>query len=218
MYKKYIKRSLDIVTAIIALIILSLPLLVVMIIIKLDSKGPVFFKHKRYGEDKKIFTIYKFRTMYTDAPKDCATNDLEDAHKHITRFGKFLRLSSIDELPQLINIVKGDMSLVGPRPVIVSEIDLINEREKYGANSCKPGITGWAQVNGRDELRIKEKARMDGEYIKNLSFLMDLECFLMTFKVILLAKGHKEATEILLPENIPQQILNERCGNIEIAK
>lgn len=189
-----------------------------MIIIKSDSKGPVFFKHKRYGKDKKVFTIYKFRSMYIDAPKDCATNDLENAHRYITRFGKFLRLSSIDELPQLINILKGDMSLVGPRPVIVSETDLINEREKYGANSCKPGITGWAQVNGRDELRIKEKARMDGEYVKNLSFLMDLECFLMTFKVILLAKGHKEATELLLPESIPQQILNERCGNIEIAK
>lgn len=139
--------------------------------------------------------------MYVGAPKDCPTNELKDPQKFITKIGRFLRLYSIDELPQIMNVLKGEMSIVGPRPVILSEKKLINERAKYNANSCKPGITGWAQVNGRDELCIVEKARMDGEYAENLGFLIDLKCVIMTFKVILLARGYKEAGETLLPRD-----------------
>ena len=213
MYKTFIKRIMDIFIAIAGIVVLFIPAIVIALLIKLDSEGPIFFKHNRYGKDKKIFTIYKFRSMHIDAPKYCATNDLKNYKHHITKLGKFLRLSSIDELPQLINVLKGEMSIVGPRPVITNETELISEREKYGANSCKPGITGWAQVNGRDELRIKEKAKMDGEYAKKLSFITDLKCVILTFKVILLAKGHKEASSVLLlPDEIPQQIINEICG------
>lgn len=215
MYKKYIKRILDIAVSVPAIIILAIPAIIIMTFIKLDSKGPIFFRHKRFGQNKKVFTIYKFRSMSVDAPVNCPTNDLIDYQKYITKFGKFLRLSSIDELPQLINIIKGEMSLVGPRPVILNETELIAEREKYDVNSFKPGITGWAQVNGRDELLIKEKARMDGEYARGFGVLMDLKCLMMTFKVIASARGHKEANEILLPKDIPQQIINELCNRAE---
>lgn len=217
MYKAFLKRFFDLLVASASLLLLTPIAILVVIIIKIDSKGPAFFTQKRYGKNRKVFTIYKFRTMYTIAPRECATNDLVDARKLITPFGKLLRLSSIDELPQLVNIIKGDMSLIGPRPVILSEIDLINEREKYGANSCRPGITGWAQVNGRDELRIKEKAKMDGKYVKNLGPKIDMKCLIKTISVIVFAHGHKDITETLMPENIPQQILSEFCGNIETA-
>lgn len=217
MYRKYIKRTLDIIIAITALIILSLPLLFIGIVIRLDSTGPAIFKQKRYGKDKKIFTIYKFRTMLTVAPKNCPTNDLGDARRFITKLGAFLRLSSIDELPQLVNVLKGEMSIVGPRPVLLKESDLIKERDLYGANKCKPGITGWAQVNGRDELLVREKARMDGEYVKNFGFKTDLKCVLLTAKVILSSKGYKEGGDIIMPNSIPKSIINERCGNIETA-
>ncbi|MGD8374138.1 MAG: sugar transferase [Candidatus Woesebacteria bacterium] len=192
MYKKYIKRLLDIAIASIALI-LALPIaLLIALVIKLDDRGPVFFKHKRYGQNKNPFTIYKFRTMKTTAPKSCPTNDLTNHEQHIMRSGKILRKLSLDELPQLINVLQGKMSLVGPRPVILEETDLIAERDKYGANECKPGITGWAQVSGRDELRMKIKARMDGEYAKSLGFWMDLKCILLTFWAVVSVKGHRE--------------------------
>lgn len=195
MYQNYIKRLLDVTFASI-IFILALPIAVIVVIaIKLDDNGPIIFKHKRFGQHKKPFTIYKFRTMSVTAPPNSPTNSLLNAESHITSPGKFIRKLSLDELPQLVNVIKGDMSLVGPRPVILNEIDLIKERQKYNANSCKPGITGWAQVNGRDELRMKKKAKMDGEYVKKLGFLMDVKCVGMTIWAVLSVKGHKEGAD-----------------------
>ncbi len=200
MYKRYVKRLFDIIFASILLII-SLPIaLILSLLIKLEDGGPIIFKHKRFGQNKKPFTIYKFRSMSVSAPKDCPTNDLYDAASYITKTGKFLRKLSLDELPQILNVLRGDMSLVGPRPVVLNETDLIAEREKYNANSVKPGITGWAQVHGRDELRIKEKAKMDGDYVKNFGILMDLKCLLFTLWAVLSVKGNKEGSESNSPK------------------
>lgn len=178
MYRKYIKRILDFVLSFIALIILSPVFLIIAILIKLDSKGPVLFKQKRVGKNKKHFYILKFRTMKVDAPKDTPTHMLQNPEMYITRVGKFLRKTSLDELPQIINILKGDMSIIGPRPALWNQYDLIEERDKYGANDVYPGLTGWAQINGRDELPIEVKARYDGEYVQKMSFWMDVKCFL----------------------------------------
>lgn len=195
MYKKYIKRLLDIIIASIALL-MALPItLFIALAIKLDDGGPVFFKHKRYGQNKNPFTIYKFRTMKTTAPSNCPTNSLTNHQQHIMRSGKILRKLSLDELPQLLNVLQGHMSLVGPRPVILAETDLIAERDKYGANACKPGITGWAQVNGRDEVQTKRKAKMDGEYVYRLGFMMDLKCILHTVYAVFSLKGHREGVD-----------------------
>ena len=147
---------------------------------KKDSSGPVLFKQKRVGIHKTHFNILKFRTMRTDTPKDMPTHMLADPEQYITKVGKFLRKTSLDELPQIINILKGDMSIIGPRPALWNQYDLIAERDKYGANGVMPGLTGWAQINGRDELEIPVKARMDGEYVKRLSFQFDCICFLGT--------------------------------------
>lgn len=195
MYQKFVKRLLDLSSATAIAIILLIPLALVAAWVKFDSKGPVFFKQKRAGKDLKLIKIYKFRTMTTNAPKNCPTNSLTNANSYITRSGKIMRKLSIDELPQLINVLKNDMSIVGPRPVILNEIDLLTEREKNNANSCKPGITGWAQVNGRDELRVKEKARMDGEYAKKIGIIMDTTCLIMTIWTVLSIRGHKEGHE-----------------------
>ncbi len=171
-------------------LIVSLPLfLIVSIWIKSDSPGPVFFTQRRIGKGKKEFEILKFRSMRTDAPKDVATHLLNDADSYITRSGEFLRKTSLDELPQLINILKGDMSIIGPRPALYNQYDLIEERDKYNANDILPGLTGWAQINGRDELPIDVKAYLDDYYVKNLSFWMDLKCFLGTFGAVLGRKG-----------------------------
>jgi O-antigen biosynthesis protein WbqP len=204
----YAKRAGDICVALISLLILSVIWVIVAMLIKVDSRGPVLFKQQRYGRDKQPFTIYKFRTMTTEAPKNCATNDLENAASFITRTGKVMRQLSIDELPQFLNVLKGEMSLVGPRPVILQETNLIEERDKYQANRCIPGITGWAQANGRDEVSIYEKARMDGEYARNLSLMMDLRCIAKTIETLLFAKGYREGVIISpLPQvratNIP---------------
>ena len=158
---------------ILLMILLILPICLIAIWVKLDSKGTVIFKQKRVGKNLKPFMVYKFRTMTTDAPKNCPTNSLNNALLYITRSGKIMRKLSVDELPQLINVLKGEMSIIGPRPVILFETDLLSEREKYNANNCRPGITGWAQVNGRDELRTIEKAKMDGEYVNNFGIVMD---------------------------------------------
>jgi len=185
MYERYIKRFLDIIVSLAALIVLSPVLLVVAVLIKLDSPGPVFFAQKRYGKNKTFFQIYKFRSMRTDTPKDVPTDALQGANSFITPLGNVLRKTSLDELPQLWNILKGDMSLIGPRPALWNQDDLMALRDEYGASMIRPGLSGWAQVNGRDAIELEQKARYDGEYARNVSFLFDLKCLWMTFvKVI----------------------------------
>lgn len=199
-----IKRMLDVFLSLVALIVLLPFFLIFSIIIKIESKGPIFFRQKRVGKYKKYFTIYKFRTMRTDTPKDMPTHMLKDAESHITRFGNIMRKTSIDELPQLINILKGDMSIIGPRPALWNQDDLIVEREKYQANDIRPGLTGWAQVNGRDELSIPKKAKLDGEYIEKMSFLFDAKVFFKTiinvFKHEGIVEGMKEKQDKLVKE------------------
>lgn len=189
MYRRVIKRFLDIVLSLAGIIVLALPLAIIALVIRLDSPGPVFFRQKRFGIHKSFFDILKFRTMRTDTPKDMPTHLLTDPQQYITRVGRFLRKTSLDELPQLFNILLGHMAIVGPRPALWNQFDLIAERDKYGANDVRPGLTGWAQINGRDELEIHEKARLDGEYVRNLSFAFDLKCFLGTIKVVLCRDG-----------------------------
>ena len=179
MYLKF-KRIADFVLALVGLIILSPFFLVLMIVIKADSKGPVLFKQKRMGIHKSHFNILKFRTMRIDTPKDTPTHLLESPDQYITKVGRFLRKTSLDELPQIINILKGDMSIIGPRPALWNQYDLIAERDKYGANNILPGLSGWAQVNGRDELSIDFKAKLDGEYVKRIGLLIDVKCFFST--------------------------------------
>ena len=188
-YKGYVKRVIDFVLSLCGLIILSPVFLILCFWIKLDSKGPILFKQKRIGINKSNFNIYKFRTMYIDTPKDMPTHMLANPDQFITRAGKFLRKTSLDELPQIINILKGEMSIIGPRPALWNQDDLIAERDKYQANNVKPGLTGWAQINGRDELEIPVKARLDGEYVKRISFLFDLKCFFGTITSVLKSDG-----------------------------
>lgn len=184
-----IKRGIDFFVSLLALIVLFPVFLVLVIAIKTESKGPVFFKQKRVGIHKKHFMIYKFRTMRTDTPKDVPTHLLENPDQYITKTGKFLRKTSLDELPQLINIVKGDMAIVGPRPALWNQYDLIAERDKYKANDILPGLTGWAQINGRDELEIPVKAKLDGEYVRKMSFFFDLKCLFGTVFSVLKSDG-----------------------------
>ena len=189
MYRNYLKHIFDFLAAILGFIILSPLFLLLCLMIKLDSKGPVFFKQRRIGKDKTEFLILKFRSMKVDAPKDQPTHLLKDPEAYITRLGKFLRKTSLDELPQLINIIAGQMSIVGPRPALYNQYDLVAMRDEYGANDVRPGLTGWAQVNGRDELPIDVKSRFDGEYIEKMSFLFDLKCIARTFKSVSTADG-----------------------------
>jgi len=194
-YKKFLKRFFDIVFSVIMLIILAIPFVMIAAWIKIDSKGPILFKHTRSGKNRQPFTVYKFRSMSTDAPKYQATNTFLDAGSFITFSGRIMRRLSIDELPQLVNVLKGEMSIVGPRPVILAEKELLLEREKYQANSYKPGITGWAQVNGRDELRIDEKAKMDGYYAEHFGLVMDIKCLFRTLTAVLSMNGYREGHE-----------------------
>ncbi len=184
-----IKRELDFALSLGACLILSPLFLILCIAIKADSRGPVFFKQKRVGIHKRYFYIYKFRTMRIDTPKDMPTHLLENPDQYITKAGHFLRKSSLDELPQLFNILRGDMSFVGPRPALWNQYDLVRERDKYGANDVPCGLTGWAQINGRDELLIPVKAKLDGEYVRRMSFWFDIRCFLGTFVSVLRADG-----------------------------
>lgn len=184
-----LKRPIDLILAVTGLILLLPLLLAIAVLIKLDSKGPVLFKQKRVGKGKRTFYIYKFRTMRIDSPKDTPTHMLKNPEKWITRVGKVLRKTSLDELPQILNIIKGDMSIIGPRPALWNQYDLIAERDKYGANDVLPGLTGWAQINGRDELPIQEKARLDGEYVKKLSLAMDVKCFFYTIISVIKRDG-----------------------------
>ena len=174
---KVIKRLIDIILSLIGMIVLLPIFLILIIAIKLDSKGPVLFKQKRVGIHKSHFNILKFRTMKVDTPKDAPTHMLEDPEQWITKVGKFLRKTSIDELPQIWNIFVGQMSIIGPRPALWNQYDLIKERDNYGANDIRPGLTGWAQINGRDELPIDIKASLDGEYVEMMSLMMDAKCF-----------------------------------------
>lgn len=194
MYKKVFKRLLDIVLATGGIIALSVPMGLIAIAIKIDSKGPVFFKQKRVGLNKEHFEILKFRTMRTDTPKDVPTHELSDPKKWITGVGRFLRKTSLDELPQLFNIFKGEMSVIGPRPALWNQYDLIEERDKYGANGVRPGLTGLAQISGRDELEIPVKAKLDGEYVEKMSLLFDCKCFIKTIKSVIKSEGFVEGS------------------------
>lgn len=180
-----VKRFLDFLISIIGIVILSPVFFVIILLIKLDSRGPVLFKQRRIGINKKEFNILKFRTMRIDTPKDMPTHLLNNPEAYITKIGGVLRKTSLDELPQIINIIKGEMSIVGPRPALWNQFDLIEERDRYNANDILPGLTGWAQINGRDELPIDVKAEYDGEYVENMSLLFDIKCFFLTiFKVL----------------------------------
>lgn len=189
MYQNFFKRLLAIVLSLLGLLCLGWLLILLCIAIKIDSPGPVLFKQKRVGKGKSHFYILKFRTMRIDTPRDMPTHLLANPEQYITRVGKFLRKTSLDELPQLINILKGDMAIIGPRPALWNQFDLIAERDKYGANDIRPGLTGWAQINGRDELEIDVKAKLDGEYVERLSFGFDVKCFLGTIAAVLRSDG-----------------------------
>ena len=197
MYERYVKRALDLLFSALMLIALSPVLLVVAVAIKLDSKGPVTFRQKRIGKGKKHFNIYKFRTMRTDTPSEVPTNDLRGANSYITKLGGFLRKTSLDELPQLWNIFKGEMSFIGPRPALWNQFELIELRDKCGANDVLPGLSGWAQVNGRDFLGLDEekKAQYDGEYARNISFGFDVKCLALTVVNVLGMRGVADGDE-----------------------
>lgn len=192
MYNKYIKRFIDIIISIISLILFSWLFLILIIAVKLTSKGPVFFCQKRIGLNKSEFNIIKFRTMRIDAPSDVPTHELMNPDDYITVLGRFLRRTSLDELPQILNILFGDMSFVGPRPALWNQYDLITERDKYGINDIKPGLTGWAQVNGRDELPIMDKVKLDAYYVEKLSLFFDIQCVLRTFICVFRQEGIRE--------------------------
>ncbi len=195
MYKSFLKNVIDFLCSFIGLLLLALPMLILIIAIKIDDPGPAFFKQQRVGKNKKLFWLYKFRSMKVSTPKDVPTHLLENPEQYISRIGKILRKTSLDELPQIINILCGKMSIIGPRPALWNQDDLIAERDKYGANDVKPGLTGWAQINGRDELEISVKAKLDGEYVEKLNkgfisgFAMDIKCFFGTIKAVLKSDG-----------------------------
>lgn len=189
MYGRYIKRLIDIVLSLMGLLVLAIPMLIVAIVVKLDSPGPVLFWQKRIGVGKKTFMMPKFRSMYSETPANMPTHLLSDPQRWITPSGKILRKTSLDELPQILCILKGDMSIIGPRPALWNQDDLIAERDKYGANDIRPGLSGWAQIHGRDELEIEEKAKLDGYYTENLSFGLDVKCFFGTILSVLRHDG-----------------------------
>lgn len=189
MYKRFGKRLIDIILSACGIVVLSWLLLILVIAIKLDSPGPVLFKQKRVGLNKTHFNILKFRTMRIDTPKDTPTHLLENPDQWITKVGGFLRKTSLDELPQIFNIFVGQMSIIGPRPALWNQYDLIEERDKYSANDVLPGLTGWAQINGRDELEIPVKAKLDGEYVERMSFAFDVKCFFGTIASVLKRDG-----------------------------
>ena len=188
-YKDGLKRGIDLLLSLAGIIVLSPILLILCLAIKIDSKGPVIFKQKRVGKNKSHFYIYKFRTMKVDTPKETPTHLLSNPDFFITRVGKFLRKTSLDELPQLFNILKGDMAVIGPRPALWNQYDLIEERDKYHSNDIRPGLTGLAQISGRDELEIDYKARLDGQYTANITPWMDLKCFFGTIISVFKSEG-----------------------------
>lgn len=193
MYTKYVKRVIDVVLSTFGIIILTPIWIILAVAIKIDDPGPVFFRQKRIGKDKngekQFFQIFKYRSMKMSTPHDVPTHLLENPDQYITKIGRFLRKTSLDELPQIFNIWIGQMSIIGPRPALWNQDDLYEERAKYGANSVTPGLTGWAQINGRDELEIVDKARLDGEYVKQMSFIFDCRCFFGTIGNVLKHEG-----------------------------
>ena len=223
MYKYFFKRIIDIILSLLAIILLVIPMLIIAIAIKCDSKGPVFFKQKRIGIHKKYFYILKFRTMRIDTPHDAPTHELADPKKWITKVGGFLRKTSLDELPQIFNIFVGQMSVIGPRPALWNQDDLIAERDKYGANDVKPGLTGWAQINGRDELEIPVKAKLDGEYVRRMGFFFDCRCFFGTIFSVLRSDGvveggtgemKKQEEKAAMAQNIENDVETEETTEV----
>ena len=192
MYRHFVKRLLDVVLSLAALIVLAVPMMIFALMIKHEDRGPALFRQKRVGKGKRHFDMYKFRSMKMDTPHDVPTHLLADPEQYLLKCGKWMRKYSIDELPQIINILKGDMSIVGPRPALWNQYDLIAERDKYGANDIRPGLTGWAQINGRDELEIPEKARYDGEYVQRESLVFDAMCI---FRTVFSAARHEGVVE-----------------------
>ncbi|MDA1602340.1 sugar transferase [Bacillus cereus group sp. RP37] len=192
LYINYMKRVMDFIISLMGLIILSPIFLLLILCIKIDSRGPVLFKQCRIGKDKSEFYILKFRTMKIDTPNDTPTHLLENPNQYITKVGRFLRKTSLDELPQIVNILKGEMSIVGPRPALWNQYDLIKERDMYNANDIRPGLTGWAQVNGRDELPINIKAKLDGEYVQKINFVFDIRICFKTILSVAKSEGVKE--------------------------
>ena len=195
-----VKRCLDFVAALGMVLVISPVLLLICLGIKVTSPGPVFFKQRRIGKDKKEFEIYKFRTMRTDTPSDVPTHLFTDAQFFITPIGKILRKTSLDELPQLINVLKGEMSFIGPRPALWNQFDLTELRDQYNVHSVLPGITGWAQVNGRDEIPLKLKSELDGYYVEHMSLALDIKILIMTFTTVLTSKGVAEGGSESIPE------------------
>lgn len=192
---------MDFVLALVGLVVLSPVFLILIIAIKIDSPGPVLFKQKRVGIHKSHFNILKFRTMRIDTPSDMPTHLLTDPDQWITKVGKFMRKTSLDELPQIINILKGEMSIIGPRPALWNQYDLIEERDKYGANDVLPGLSGWAQINGRDTVEIEDKARFDGDYVKQIGMKMDMKCFFGTITTVLRKDGVVEGGTGVIKES-----------------
>lgn len=201
MYIKCFKRLIDVVLSLLGLVLLSWLFILCILLIKIDDRGPAFFTQKRVGKGKRYFELYKFRTMKMSTPHDIPTHLLENPEQYITRIGRLLRKTSLDELPQILNILKGQMSIIGPRPALWNQYDLIRERDRYGANDILPGLTGWAQINGRDELEIDVKARLDGEYVQKLGFVMDLRCFVGTIFSVLKREGVVEGGTGTLQKN-----------------
>lgn len=212
-YSKF-KSLLDTLLALLGLILLSPLFLILIIAIKVDSRGPIFFKQRRVGLNKDYFDILKFRTMSIDTPRDVPTHLLKNPEQYITKVGKILRKTSLDELPQIINILKGEMAIVGPRPALWNQYDLIGERDKYGVNSIRPGLTGWAQINGRDTIEIEDKARFDGDYVKKMSFIFDIECILKTVVVVIKRRDVVEGgtgVSLELKNKISESEASESC-------
>ena len=211
MYSRFIKRLLDMIMSLIGIVVLLPVFLVLVIAIRLDSEGPVLFRQKRVGRRKKLFSIYKFRTMRIDTPRDIPTHLLENPERYITRMGRFMRKASLDELPQIFNIFLGQMAVIGPRPALWNQDDLIAERDKYRGvngwtpNDLRPGLSGWAQINGRDELEIPVKAALDGEYVRRMSFLFDVRCFAGTFLSVFRGRGVVEGGTGQLHKQAAQQ-------------
>lgn len=196
-----VKRVIDLVLSVLAAVILSPLFLILFIAIKMDTPGPIFFKQKRVGINKTHFHILKFRTMRIDTPKDTPTHLLGNPDQYITKVGKFLRKTSLDELPQIFNIIKGEMAIIGPRPALWNQYDLIAERDKYNANDVRPGLTGWAQINGRDELAITIKSELDGEYVQKMNFAFDVKCFVGTITSVIKSDGVVEGGTGSLEQN-----------------